>query len=106
MAKRQKPLVGNHAVHQLANALRPLGFSDTTKTSSRYLRFRGVQFRLRLSDHHWSSHSARRYLDVVHSEVVSEIDPRDLQLVAVETGVRFVAAARLRLGLIRSDAAC
>jgi hypothetical protein len=103
MAKR--PLPEKDAVHQVANAMRRLGFvlHHKSRTKSCYLRFPGAgPFEIRISDHKWSKFNVDRQAQVVKNVVMRPTTIDEVPRLAMEFAVGFFVRRDLRLGLLRT----
>lgn len=106
--KLRKPMDAQLAVFEIVAALSKLGFGRAfrSRTGSHYLRYRGLPFQLRVSDHKFSGFSRQRQAQVVCSFVVRDgMTSDEVPGFALATAVRFLFLARLRMGLVRGKQA-
>ena len=98
-----KPLEPRELVGHVAAALIRLGFRPAfkSKTGSRYLRYPGTPFQIRISDHRYSNFSAMSQSQVVKPVALRPIPIEEVPALALELAVRFLVRCDDRRGALR-----
>lgn len=95
-----KKIAPRECVHEITSELKKLGFTlrHKSRNGSRYLRWPGSPFEIRLSDHRTTDYGREQHPQVVKTYVPPPMEASEIAGTALDIAIGFFARTRIRLG--------